>query len=108
MKPSMALKNQNKNGKLKKNGKPKMRLWKKLLLGFLATLSVCGLIFAYGTVVLNQTEDAFKSTFSDLGLSSSKKSDDIIKATKPLTILLMGLTRVMLRVQIYGLVSRIR
>jgi hypothetical protein len=38
MKPSMALKNQNKNGKLKKNGKPKMRLWKKLLLGFLATL----------------------------------------------------------------------
>jgi hypothetical protein len=24
--------------KLKKNGKPKMRLWKKLLLGFLATL----------------------------------------------------------------------
>ena len=84
-------KNQNKNGKLKKNGKPKMRLWKKLLLGFLATLLVfAGLIFAYGTVVLNQTEDAFKSTFSDLGLSSSKKSDDIIKATKPLTILLMG------------------
>ena len=84
-------KNQNKNGKLKKNGKPKMRLWKKLLLGFLATLLVfAGLIFAYGTVVLNQTEDAFKSTFSDLGLSSRKKSDDIIKATKPLTILLMG------------------
>ena len=79
------------NRKLKKNGKPKMRLWKKLLLGFLATLLVfAGLVFAYGTVVLNRTEDAFKSTFSDLGLSSSKKSDDIIKATKPLTILLMG------------------
>lgn len=81
----------NRKKKLKKNGKPKMRLWKKLLLGFLATILVfAGLIFAYGTVVLNRTESAFKTTFSDLGLSSSKKSDDIIKATKPLTILLMG------------------
>lgn len=80
-----------KNRKLKKNGKPKMRLWKKVLLGFLATILVfAGLIFAYATVVLNRTESAFKTTFSDLGLSSSKKSDDIIKATNPLTILLMG------------------
>lgn len=80
-----------KNRKLKKNGKPKMRLWKKVLLGFLATILVfAGLIFAYATVVLNRTESAFKTTFSDLGLSSSKKLDDIIKATNPLTILLMG------------------
>ena len=80
-----------KNRKLKKNGKPKMRLWKKVLLGFLATILVfAGLIFAYATVNLNRTESAFKTTFSDLGLSSSKKSDDIIKATNPLTILLMG------------------
>ena len=81
----------NRGRKLKKNGKPKMRLWKKLLLGFLTTLLVLtGLVLVYGTVILTRTEDAFKTTFSDLGLSSSKKSDDIIKATKPLTLLLMG------------------
>ncbi|GAB2021229.1 LCP family protein [Pseudolactococcus yaeyamensis] len=61
------------------------------MLGFLTTVLVfAGLIFAYGTIVLNKAEDAFKTTFSDLGLSSSKKSDEIIKATQPLTILLMG------------------
>lgn len=77
--------------KLKKNGKPKMRLWKKLLLSFLVLLiALAGIIFAYGTVVLNRTEDLMKSTFSDLGLKSSKKSDETIKATEPITVLLMG------------------
>lgn len=77
--------------KLKKNGKPKMRLWKKLLLSFLVLLiALAGIIFAYGTVVLNRTEDLMKSTFSDLGLKSSKKSDETIRATEPITVLLMG------------------
>lgn len=77
--------------KLKKNGKPKMRLWKKLLLSFLIlVLAIAGIVFAYGTVVLNRTEDLMKSTFSDLGLKSSQKSNEIIKATEPLTVLLMG------------------
>ncbi|MCJ1976596.1 LCP family protein [Lactococcus paracarnosus] len=80
-----------KNRKYKKNGKPKMALWKKLLLTLtLAIFLFLGAIFAYSAIVLNKTEDVFKSTFSDLGLKSSKKSDDIIKATQPLTILLMG------------------
>ena len=79
------------NRKLKKNGKPKMAFWKKLWLTLtLAILLFLGAVFAYSTIVLNRTEDVFKSTFSDLGLKSSKKSDDIIKATEPLTILLMG------------------
>jgi LCP family protein required for cell wall assembly len=80
-----------KKQKLKKNGKPKMRLWKKCLLSLLLIVLVLGgTVFAYGYIVLNRTEDVFKSTFEDLGITSTKKSDDIIKATKPLTILLMG------------------
>ncbi|MGX7048937.1 hypothetical protein RU86_GL000922 [Lactococcus piscium] len=79
------------NRKFKKNGKPKMAFWKKLLLTLtLAVLLFLGSVFAYSAIVLNKTEDVFRSTFSDLGLKSSKKSDDIIKATEPLTILLMG------------------
>lgn len=77
--------------RLKKNGKPKMRLWKKTLIGFIiALLLFLGAIFAYSAVVLNTTENVMKSTFSDLGLKSNKKTDESIKATEPLTILLMG------------------
>jgi LCP family protein required for cell wall assembly len=80
-----------KKQKLKKNGKPKMRLWKKMLLGFFLTLVLLGgAAFAYGYNVLNRTEEVLKSTFDDLGINSTKKSDEIIKATKPLTVLLMG------------------
>ena len=75
----------------KKNGKPKMRLWKKILISsIVALLLFLGAVFAYSAVVLNTTENVLKSTFSDLGLKSSKKADDSIKATEPLTILLMG------------------
>ncbi|GFH42105.1 transporter [Lactococcus hodotermopsidis] len=75
-----------------KHGKSKMKLWQKILLGSLAFLVIsAGGIFAYGTIVLHRTEDVMRSTFEELGLGSSKKSDDIIKATKPLTVLLMGI-----------------
>ncbi|WP_243992211.1 LCP family protein [Lactococcus carnosus] len=79
------------NRKFKKNGKRKMAFWKKLLLTLtLVIFLLFGAVFAYSAIVLNKTEDVFKSTFSDLGLKSSKKSDGIIKATEPLTVLLMG------------------
>lgn len=82
----------NATGKFKRNGKPKMRVWKKVLISFiLALLLFLGAIFAYSAIVLNTTEHVLKSTFSDLGLKSSKKTDESIKATEPLTILLMGL-----------------
>ncbi|MCJ1995726.1 LCP family protein [Lactococcus piscium] len=68
-----------------------MAFWKKLLLTLtLVIFLLFGAVFAYSAIVLNKTEDVFKSTFSDLGLKSSKKSDGIIKATEPLTVLLMG------------------
>lgn len=81
----------NPGGRNGKNRKPKMAFWKKLLLTLtLVIFLFLGAVFAYSAIVLNKTEDVFKSTFSDLGLKSSKKSDGIIKATEPLTVLLMG------------------
>ncbi|GFH40284.1 LCP family protein [Lactococcus insecticola] len=76
---------------VKKNGKRKLRLWQKTLLGLLIFVVVAlGAIFVYGKIVLDRTENVMKSTFSDLGITSTKKTDEIIKATKPLTVLLMG------------------
>lgn len=81
----------NPGGRNGKNRKPKMAFWKKLLLTLtLVIFLFLGAVFAYSAIVLNKTEDVFKSTFSDLGLKSSKKGDGIIKATEPLTVLLMG------------------
>ena len=81
----------NPGGRNGKNRKPKMAFWKKLLLTLtLVIFLFLGAVFAYSAIVLNKTEDVFKSTFSDLGLKSSTKGDGIIKATEPLTVLLMG------------------
>lgn len=65
-----------------------MKLWLKSLLMFLAIIVVtAGAGVVYVSTVLNSTTSTLKSTFTNVG---NKNTEQAVKATQPLTILLMG------------------
>lgn len=66
-----------------------MKLWIKTLLMLGSIILVTGVaVAAYTLTVLNSTTQAFKMTYTNAG---SKQTEQVIKATKPLTILVMGI-----------------
>ncbi|WP_223804734.1 hypothetical protein [Lactococcus protaetiae] len=66
-----------------------MKLWIKTLLMLGSIILVTGAaVAAYTLTVLNSTTQAFKMTYTNAG---SKQTEQVIKATKPLTILVMGI-----------------
>ncbi|MDR0297617.1 MAG: LCP family protein [Streptococcaceae bacterium] len=64
-----------------------MKVWKKSLLMLLALIVlIVGTVAGYALTIRDTTVGALKSTYIDTGSNNA----EIIKATKPLTILLMG------------------
>lgn len=65
-----------------------MKLWIKTLLMLGSIILVTAIAAGgYTLTVLNSTTKAFKMTYTNAG---NKKTEQVIQATEPLTILLMG------------------
>ncbi|HAP15075.1 MULTISPECIES: LCP family protein [Lactococcus] len=65
-----------------------MKLWKKSLLMIMGIIALtAGAATVYVSTVLNSTTQAFSKTYAEAG---NADAENIIKATEPLTILLMG------------------
>lgn len=67
-----------------------MKIWKKIILMFLGlTLLTGGAVAAYVGTIYRSSQKVSQKTFNDLGRDTSV-SNQVIQATQPLTILLMG------------------